>query len=82
MSAATLCTPEAVREVMNTLSPDLHSHNQLLGLMQDHVCVVADAAPRPSGSKPISSIGSLKQALGNEHFQLVLHNAAEHLLTH
>lgn len=36
MSAATLCTPEAVREVMNTLSPDLQLHNQLLDLMQDH----------------------------------------------
>ncbi len=35
MSAATLCTPEAVREVMNTLSPDLQSHNQMLGLMQN-----------------------------------------------
>jgi len=58
-----LCTPEAVREVMNTLSPDLQSHNQMLGLMQDQVSVVADAAPRSNRTAHPSAVLNLLSKL-------------------
>ena len=48
-----------------------------------HICAVADAAPRSNRTaNPISSVGTFEQPPGNEQCQLVLHKAAERLLTH